>query len=259
MDTKRLFALTITLTLAACGPELDEELLLEELDETDLGSVVDDGPDGLADPTEQQPVSSCDLGLPDLVYGGPMKSGTASGVFSGIPSGTYTFTVTPAPSNPPLQYWAMDVDDVTVNHSPPTGQWPPFSAANGGTIDFFMQAFSSGQPGWIYEFDIELRSHPGGQLICSDTTALELLPECGNVGYWWTQPWPIPWHDTANCYVAPLPAGSTGFVWNNGWYVTPTNGTQCSIGTYDGANCHIGTARAWQTAFIWDGNMYYAL
>ena len=94
-------------------------------------------------------------------------------------------------------------------------------------------------------------------MICSDTTTMTIPHDCNGVAWWHTTPFPTPWFDNANCVVGDLPPGATGFIYGNGWYVTPTNGTQCSIGTYDGANCYIGTAPDNRTAFIWDQKMYY--
>jgi hypothetical protein len=46
-------------------------------------------------------------------------------------------------------------------------------------------------------------------------------------------------------------------MWGGAWYVTPTNGNQCSIGSFDGANCYIGMAPLNRTGFIWQQKLYY--
>jgi hypothetical protein len=43
--------------------------------------------------------------------------------------------------------------------------------------------------------------------------------------------------DSANCYVMPVPAMSTPFVYNNNYYVASQQTTICQLGGYDGANC----------------------
>lgn len=64
-----------------------------------------------------------------------------------------------------------------------------------------------------------------------------------------------PTFDGSNCYVMPVPAGKTGFVYDNKYYVTPSY-TDCGLGSYDGANCYFMTKPA--SGFIYDNNFYTA-
>ena len=46
--------------------------------------------------------------------------------------------------------------------------------------------------------------------------------------------------DIANCYIKPVVAGTTPFIWNNSYYVTADKSTQCvaGAGSWDLANCY---------------------
>ena len=63
-----------------------------------------------------------------------------------------------------------------------------------------------------------------------------------------------PWFDSQNCYVTPVPSGSTGFIWSGNYYVEPRF-TDCPLGSYDGANCYVMTKPA--TGFIYANNFYH--
>ncbi len=71
---------------------------------------------------------------------------------------------------------------------------------------------------------------------------------------WWDGSWNNAVYDAANCYVDPVPAGKTGFVSGNNYYVAhhPT----CPIGGYDGASCHVLTPAPGTSPFIYAGNLY---
>jgi hypothetical protein len=47
-------------------------------------------------------------------------------------------------------------------------------------------------------------------------------------------------YDGANCYIKPVVAGATPFIWSGGYYVTPDRSTTCLPGTgsWDLANCY---------------------
>jgi hypothetical protein len=64
--------------------------------------------------------------------------------------------------------------------------------------------------------------------------------------------------DGANCYVLPVPAGTSPFIYNNGYYTNELPGTSCPAPSwYDGANCYILPYPAWSTTyFVWSGNLY---
>jgi hypothetical protein len=60
-------------------------------------------------------------------------------------------------------------------------------------------------------------------------------------------------YDSANCYVMDKPAN--GFIYNNCFYVLPSPGNTCPIGTsYDGANCLLMNKPA--NGFIYANNFY---
>ena len=265
MSTSRLLSLTslllISLALTAC--EIDPDLELDEL-ELDEPAQDTDAVEldelGFEAPSNEQTVSSCNLGLPDSVIHQLFRLGHAYGSLDGITSGNYSIEVTPSVNNPgPLQYYTLAVGNTIVANSTGTVVFPPFWADDGDPIDFEMMAFSSAQVGSVYEFQLDLYSEPNHQLLCSDTTSMEVQPDCPDVGYWWTTPDPQPWYDGANCYVGSLPPGVTRFVWNNNWYVTAGPGNSCAIGWYDGANCYIGSAPSGHHAFFWGNGIYFEL
>jgi hypothetical protein len=265
MNTRRPPSLTslllISLAMTACEVDPELEFDADEL-ELDEPATDDEQLDelGLEAPSNEQTVSSCNLGLPDSVIHQLFRIGHAYGSLDGISSGNYSFEVTPSPNNPgPLQSWVLFVDDNVVKNDSNVVIWPPFSADDGDPIDFKMMAFSTAQVGWVYEFQLDLYSEPNHQLLCSDTTSMEVQPDCPDVDYWWTTPAPQPWYDGANCYVAPLPEGVTPFVWGNNWYVEPGPGNSCAIGQFDSANCYIGSAPWGNQAFMWGGAMYFEL
>jgi hypothetical protein len=262
--------LLTVLAASACDPDADLALALELSeeaaladDELDAPVTEFDSPAAEFDSLEpngagnQQTVSTCNLGLPDSVIHQLFRIGKAHGSLSGITSGNYSLNVTPSLNNPsPIQIWWLSVDgngiSTSAYSSPPT-----FAADDGDALEFQMMAFNWAQVGWVYEFQIDLYSEPGHQLLCSDTTSMEVQPDCDEVDYWSTNPWPHPWYDGANCFVATLPGGVTPFVWGNSWYVQPGPGNQCAIGVFDSANCYIGSAPWGQQAFIWGNSMYY--
>jgi hypothetical protein len=61
-------------------------------------------------------------------------------------------------------------------------------------------------------------------------------------------------YDTANCYVTPVPAGATPFIYGNSYYVGSQQTTICQIGSYDSANCYYGPATS--SGFI-NNNSFY--
>jgi hypothetical protein len=67
---------------------------------------------------------------------------------------------------------------------------------------------------------------------------------------------PLGTSDGFNCYVGPLPSGSTPFIWNNSLYVTPQTGGGCGLGTDDGASCLIGYVGQWSSEFTYNNSVY---
>jgi hypothetical protein len=67
------------------------------------------------------------------------------------------------------------------------------------------------------------------------------------------------WFDSANCFVARPPAGTSPFVYNGGLYYTPLPGNQCPLpgSSFDSANCFVVRPPAGTNPFIYAGNLYY--
>lgn len=55
--------------------------------------------------------------------------------------------------------------------------------------------------------------------------------------------------DNANCHVEQVPAGASGFIYDNNYYLQPEPGIVCDLGTSDGENCGIGPMPAGQTTY----------
>ncbi|MFV8749364.1 hypothetical protein ACNOYE_02305 [Nannocystaceae bacterium ST9] len=257
------------LPLAACDPTDDATLELEselELDESELdepefeleGVIAFDPSERdeleLLAPDEQDQTVSCDLGLPTKVYAGASKSAIAHGTIYGIASALYFFDAV-RPNFPWLSTWSIKVGTTKVAELNQPSTF--FFGSDGTPIHVTMQAPPGAVAGVPYDLQVRLYT-ASSQLACTDQVTLEIA-DCGLVSYWYTSGAPTPGYDGANCYVKPLPGGSQGFVWSNNWYVTPTNGNQCSIGSFDGANCYIGSPPGGHTAFIWSNILYYTL
>jgi len=67
------------------------------------------------------------------------------------------------------------------------------------------------------------------------------------------------WFDGANCQMGQAPAGTTAFVWGNGYYHTALPGNVCPLpgSYYDGANCRVSTVPAGVDPFINNNHWYY--
>jgi hypothetical protein len=254
-----LLVLLTALNLVACDPDSGSDVALEgdELEQDfplpDLG-IGEDRPLEWEHEDDAQTVS-CSLGLPDVVLAGPSKTATVAGQISGVSTGTYRMNA----SRMNYPWWIADWriyvggNQVAAFNLPATN----FVVSNATPFEVFMAAPPNAPLGGVYPLEVGLYTTQN-QLVCKDVVSLELA-NCGAVAWWYTNPWPAPWYDGANCYVAYLPAGAQGFVWNNNWYVTPTNGNQCSIGSFDGVNCYIGSAPAGHQAFVWSNNLYFTL
>lgn len=64
----------------------------------------------------------------------------------------------------------------------------------------------------------------------------------------------MPWFDSANCYVMPVPSGADPFIWSGNYYIEAKL-MDCPLGSYDGANCYVMTAP--DTGFIYANNFYH--
>jgi hypothetical protein len=266
----------VLLCLTAC--DLEPEYLDDELEQVDAELVADIDPldpidaelldaDAIEAPPGDEQTVSCGLGLPNVVVADANNAGTAVITLSGIPSFSpyedyhfEAYELNDLVHYQTLSYWYISSSYAVYGPSvfygtPSSMNYSVFAAVAGDTFDLVMQAPAGALPGWSYEVEVQLHDLNG--VLCSDTVTMILPPDCGDVNWWSTNPWPDPWFDGANCYVAPLPEGAESFVWNNGWYVEATNGNQCAIGVWDTANCYIGSAPDGHTAFIWHDAMYY--
>jgi hypothetical protein len=262
-----IFTLSILAPILACDQAEDDALLdaeqselLEPLDpeiEAQIGTIAFDPSERdeleLLAPEEHEQTVSCGLGLPPVVLAGPSKQATANGQIHGIAQGLYFFDAV-RPTFPWLFNWLIKVGTTTVAQLNTSSSL--FFAMDGSTFKVEMQAPAGALPGATYDLEVRLYTS-SSQLACTDEVTLEIA-DCGSVGWWYTNPWPTPGYDGANCHVTWLPPGAQSFVWSNNWYVTPTNGNQCSIGTFDGANCYIGSAPGGHTAFIYDNSVYFS-
>lgn len=68
------------------------------------------------------------------------------------------------------------------------------------------------------------------------------------------------WHDGANCQMGEAPAGTTAFIWGDGYYHTPLPGNVCPLpgSYYDGANCRVADIPEGMDPFIWSNHWYYS-
>ncbi|WP_426745913.1 hypothetical protein VZQ01_36010 [Myxococcus faecalis] len=65
--------------------------------------------------------------------------------------------------------------------------------------------------------------------------------------------------DSANCYVAAVPAtDGSPFIHANNYYITRGPNNVCEYGWFDGANCYLGTPPPGKSAFIWGNAFYYS-
>lgn len=252
--------------LFACDPEQDfaDDASADELElgSDDSEPMLGDMPSELVEleleaasneqTTEEE--SWCSVWGPSEVLANNQKIGTAEiGIAAAI--GTYDFDLI---QNYLPHFSSFNIKRtyspyaVVASSSANLG-WYPFPGRTGDTFNLTLQAPANAAPGAVYSGRIKLNG--GGQ--CTDYWFNLRIADCRTVGWWSTNPWPTPWFDNANCYVAALPPGQTSFVHNNSWYVQETAGNQCAVGVFDGANCYIGSAPGGHTAFIWNNALYY--
>jgi hypothetical protein len=64
-------------------------------------------------------------------------------------------------------------------------------------------------------------------------------PHCAPKVVYYNNSLLTPYWDNANCYIKPVAAGATPFIWNNNYYVVPDRSTTClpGTGTWDTVNC----------------------
>jgi hypothetical protein len=265
-----LAALLGTSTLFACDPEQDlhddemaDTLELDdgelddgELESEDIPSELDE-PD-LAAPSNEQTTEeamSCGVwGESQVVLANKWGVGTTEFQMWAPWVGNYDFDV--AFSGASLASWEIERTyyPYAIVASPSSNLgWYPFVGRTGDTFDFTMRAPQNAAPGSVHTARVRLNG--SGQ--CTDYYVSLRIVDCTHVGSWWNNSWPTPWFDNTNCFVTGLPPGQQKFIWNNSWYVTPTNGNQCAIGWFDGANCYIGSPPGGRTAFFYNNSLYY--
>lgn len=273
MQARSLRPLTLLLVLAAasaCDPDQSDELGFdgEPLDESDddlaetgepLDEILDLGSDepgsvGAELGEEAEVVASCGFGLSSTITAQyNVNSNATTGSITGLGNGNYRLVGTQTSGPQDLDHWYIAHDFITVdtNFDNPVS----FDPEDGDRIDVYMRA-GINAPGGNYQLRVQLKNSLGFN-VCQDTVTLQVAGRCNSVGWWYTNPWPSPFYDGANCYVTYLPGNTQGFVWNNAWYAVPTNGNQCAIGSFDGANCYIGSPPGGQQAFIYGGQLYF--
>ena len=257
--------------LSACDSELDpDDPMSDVLDDEAFGDeALDDAPE-LDIPAEldtleilepgvedQHTVSNCLSASATYVVADQSERATITlQIGSGVGYGSdYDFDVTPTHFYDQLgAYWIRRLPQNNLVASTSSPGWNSFSAGSGTSFTFEMLAtYSTPQPGRVYRNTVTFQ---GNGHVCSQVIQLR-IPDCRTVGWWWTNPWPTPFYDTVNCYVATPPPNQQPFVWSNSWYVKPQNGNQCAIGNFDGVNCYVGSPPGGHTAFVYDGNFYF--
>ncbi|HLT35334.1 MAG TPA: hypothetical protein VK034_03590 [Enhygromyxa sp.] len=261
-----LVALLGFATLSACDPELDDEMDVALDDALELDDVPFDLPAELepidsqldelqAEADDQQTVNGC-LSAPQTYFvANKNEMAWATFQVNAPYSNDYDFEVTPVAFYDQLSSWMIRRKpyNLIVAEDDHPG-WNSVSAGYGDTFELEMLAtYSTPQPGRVYRNQIVLQ---GNGQYCTQLIELR-IPDCRTVGWWSTNPWPTPFYDSVNCYVATPPANQQPFIYNNSWYLTPQNGNQCAMGTFDGANCYVGSPPGGHTAFIWSGNFYF--
>jgi hypothetical protein len=272
MSHSRLAPAIITLlgfaTLPACDSEHDPDAELYEAldDEPDALLDIDNPPVDpdtleLLDPVTEQPynLSNCLIADKIQVLANNSDRGTVNlQIGPGVAwMNGYDFEVTPVAFFDELGDW-------WIRKTPQAGGtlvardgypgWHAFNTGSGDTFTFEMLAtYGNPTPGWVYDNVVTLQ---GNGVYCSLLIQLR-IPDCTSVGWWSTNPWPTPWFDNANCFVASPPPGHQSFIYNNSWYLKPYNGNQCAMGVYDNANCYVGSAPGGHTAFIYNGSFYF--
>jgi hypothetical protein len=255
--------------LFACDTEqdLDDETIAEdlELDDDDDGELMigdmpselpelELGLEAVSDEQTTEEESWCGVYGPSNVLANTQKVGTAEIAIS-AQLGNWDFDLTQQ-YMPFLSSW-----DIKRTYSPyavvastsANLGWNPFVGRTGDTFTLTMQAPANAAPGSVYTSKIRLNG--AGQ--CTDYYVNLRIADCRTVGWWHTTPWPTPGFDNANCYVTTVPPGQEKFIWNNSWYVKPTNGNQCAVGGYDGDNCYIGSPPGGRTAFFYNDHVYF--
>jgi hypothetical protein len=164
---------------------------------------------------------------------------TSGGTMSAFPSLGMEYGVLAA-SNYASQYWLaagyIHTDDEDRNNA------NSFNYNNSNNIGMLIHSMMWGGPNT--EMRIAKVANPPNP--CS-----KLVPYHNGT-------WLSATYDGANCYIKPVPAYGTSFIWSNKYYVTPGWNNSCIEGSFDGANCRIMNAPAGTTAFLWGNAFYYA-
>jgi hypothetical protein len=63
---------------------------------------------------------------------------------------------------------------------------------------------------------------------------------------------------SSNCYVGSAPNGTSAFIYDNKFYYTPVNGSQCPLpgSNFDGANCYVANVPTYAFPLIWNNSWY---
>ena len=250
--------------LFACDTEqdLDDETIVDDL-ELDEGEImIGDMPSELpeleleaaSDEQTTEESAWCSVYGPSNVLANNQKVGKVEISIAAV-IGNYDFDLTQQ-YLPHLSSWNIKrpyYPYAVVASSSANLGWYPFVGRTGDTFELTMNAPANAAPGAVYTSKIKLNG--GGQ--CTDYYVNLRIADCTSVGWWPSNPWPTPTFDNANCYVTSIPQGQQKFIYNNSWYVTPTNGNQCAVGVFDGANCYIGSPPGGHTAFFYDDGVYF--
>lgn len=270
-----LAALLSASILFACDPEQgshDDDALADELElESDDGELmIGDMPAELAEleieaPSNEQTTegsAACSIsGVlpgPSYLLANQQNIATTEIRISVPQSAYYDFDV--LLSYPPyLSSFEIQkqAHPYTVVNSDTQNIGYPFLGHDQSSFDVTLQAPANAVPGSSYGAIIRLYSEDDECPTPASHWVYVHIANCTSVGWWWNSSWPTPGFDSANCYVTTIPPGQQKFIYNNSWYVTPTNGNQCAVGGFDGANCYIGSPPGGRTAFFYNDAVYF--
>jgi hypothetical protein len=148
--------------------------------------------------------------------------GIGYGVFGGYIS-------PPSTSNGHRNYWEQKgivyTDDADMSYSTANQNLTTyFPGYTNDDVSAVIAGISLGQNTTFYIAQVRYRT-----MTCNASIGWWDGNVIGNV---------VSYFDGAHCFVNAIPSGSTGFVYNNGYYITPFKTSICPLGYFDG-NCFL--------------------